>query len=141
MVYPSMNSMDIANIALEGIEFDAFDELIVEYKCDCTRERVERALITLGENDLLKMLDEQEAEGKARELEVKCRFCTRKEIFNESDIDKKQKQHYNINASKEALCLREKLTKNKIRLLILTIIGVSSEKWEGETNWMSFEKS
>ena len=83
-----LSNMDIANIALEGIEFDAFDELIVEYKCDCTRERVERALITLGENDLLKMLDEQEAEGKARELEVNCRFCGRSEIFTESDIVK-----------------------------------------------------
>lgn len=83
-----LSNMDIAAIALEGIEFDAFDELIVEYKCDCTRERVERALITLGENDLLKMLDEQESEGKARELEVNCRFCGRSEIFTEADIVK-----------------------------------------------------
>lgn len=82
------SNYEIAKIALEGIEFDVFDELEVEYKCDCTRERVERALVTLGEKDLRDMLDEQEAEGKARELEVKCRFCTRKEIFNESDIDK-----------------------------------------------------
>ena len=81
-----LSNMDIANIALEGIDFDAFDELIVEYKCDCTRERVERALITLGEADLYKMLDEQESEGKARELEVNCRFCGRKEIFSEKDI-------------------------------------------------------
>ena len=82
-----LSNMEIANIALEGIEFDAFDELIVEYKCDCTRERVERALITLGEKDLRGMLDEQEAEGKARELEVNCRFCSRKEIFTEADIE------------------------------------------------------
>lgn len=82
-----LENMDIAKIALEGIEFDAFDELIVEYKCDCTRERVERALITLGEGDLRKLLDEQEAEGKARELEVKCRFCGRSEIFTEGDVE------------------------------------------------------
>lgn len=83
-----LSNFEIAKIALEGIEFDVFDELEVEYKCDCTRERVERALITLGEKDLRDMLDEQESEGKARELEVKCRFCTRKEVFSESDIDK-----------------------------------------------------
>ena len=81
-----LSNMEIASIALEGIEFDAFDELIVEYKCDCTRERVERALITLGEKDLYKLLDEQEAEGKPRELEVNCRFCGRSEIFTEADI-------------------------------------------------------
>ena len=83
-----LSNFEIAKIALEGIEFDVFDELEVEYKCDCSRERVERALVTLGETDLYSMLDEQEAEGKARELEVKCRFCTRKEIFSEKDIKK-----------------------------------------------------
>ena len=83
-----LSNFEIAKIALEGIEFDGFDELEVDYKCDCSRERVERALITLGEKDLRGMLDEQEAEGKRRELEVKCRFCTRKEIFTENDIEK-----------------------------------------------------
>ena len=83
-----LSNFEIAQVALEGIPFDVFDELEVEYKCDCSRERVERALVTLGEKDLYEMLDEQEAEGKARELEVKCRFCTRKEIFTESDIEK-----------------------------------------------------
>jgi molecular chaperone Hsp33 len=83
-----LSNFEIAKIALEGIDFDGFDELEVEYKCDCSRERVERALITLGEKDLRDMLDEQEKEGKARELEVKCRFCTRKEIFTEDDIEK-----------------------------------------------------
>ena len=82
-----LSNFEIAQIALEGIPFDVFDELEVEYKCDCSRERVERALVTLGENDLRDMLDEQEKEGKARELEVKCRFCTRKEVFTESDIE------------------------------------------------------
>lgn len=83
-----LSNFEIAQFALEGIPFDVFDELEVEYKCDCSRERVERALVTLGEKDLYEMLDEQEAEGKARELEVKCRFCTRKEVFTESDIEK-----------------------------------------------------
>ena len=83
-----LSNFEIAKIALEGIPFDVFDELEVEYKCDCSRERVERALVTLGEKDLRDMLDEQETEGKARELEVKCRFCTRKEVFSEVDIEK-----------------------------------------------------
>lgn len=87
-----LTNYEIAQIALEGIEFDGFDELEVEYKCDCSRERVERALITLGEADLRKMLDEQEAEGKARELTVNCRFCTRIEVFTEEDIEKMIKE-------------------------------------------------
>ena len=77
----------IADLALKDIEYDVFDELEVEYRCDCSRERVERALITLGEKDLYGMLAEQIAEGKAEELEICCRFCGRKEIFTRKDID------------------------------------------------------
>ena len=87
-----LSNFEIAQIALEGIAFDGFDELEVEYKCDCSRERVERALITLGEKELHKMLDEQEAEGKARELEVNCRFCGRSEIFTEQDVERMIKE-------------------------------------------------
>ena len=83
-----LDNKAIADIALKGVDFDVFDELEVEYSCNCTRERVEKALITLGRAELMKMLDEQEAEGKSRELEVNCRFCGRKEIFTENNINK-----------------------------------------------------
>ena len=83
-----LDNKQIADIALEGIEYDVFDELYVDYKCNCSRERVEKALVTLGEKDLFEMLEEQKAEGKADELEVCCRFCGRKEIFTRNDIEK-----------------------------------------------------
>ena len=83
-----LDNKQIADIALEGIEYDVFDELYVDYKCNCSRERVEKALVTLGEKDLFEMLEEQKAEGKADELEVCCRFCGRKEIFSRNDIEK-----------------------------------------------------
>ena len=78
----------IANIALEGIEFDIFDELEVEYKCTCSRERVGDALHSLGKKELYKMLEEQVAEGKDESLEVLCKFCDKKEVFTKKDIDK-----------------------------------------------------
>ncbi len=83
-----LSNQEIADIALRGIEYDVFDELEVEYACNCSRERVERALITLGKTELEKMLQEQIAEGKNEELEVGCRFCGRKEYFNRNDIEK-----------------------------------------------------
>ncbi len=83
-----LTNQAIADIALRGIDYDVFDELEVAYRCDCTRERVEKALITLGKVELEKMLEEQVAEGKKRELEVCCRFCGRKEIFTPADIEK-----------------------------------------------------
>ncbi len=83
-----LSNKAIADLALQGIEYDVFDELEVEYRCDCTRERVERALITLGEKELYGMLAEQKAEGKEETLEVSCRFCGRKECFDRKDIDR-----------------------------------------------------
>lgn len=77
---------DIADIAFDGIPYDIFDDLPVEYRCTCSRERMFRAVASLGERDLRKLLDEQEAEGKARELEVCCRFCDAKYIFDEKTL-------------------------------------------------------
>ena len=36
--------------------------------------------------EIMKMLDEQVAEGKARELEVNCRFCGRNYTFDEATL-------------------------------------------------------
>ena len=79
---------DIADIAMRGIEYDIFDEIDVEYRCNCSRERVGNVLHSIGQKEIRKMLDEQEAEGKPRELEVNCRFCSRSEIFDEETLMK-----------------------------------------------------
>lgn len=83
-----LTNAQIADLALKGVEYDVFDELEVTYRCDCTRDRIERALLTLGESELQRMLAEQVAEGKAEELEISCRFCGRKEIFRPRDVKK-----------------------------------------------------
>ncbi len=83
-----LDNKAIADIALAGIEYDVFDELCVDYQCNCSRERVERALITLGEKELYGMLEEQKKEGKDDSLEVCCRFCGRKEVFTHNDVDR-----------------------------------------------------
>ena len=82
-----LSNVEIAEIALEGIEYDLFDELDVDYLCNCSRDRMERALISLGKNELNKMLAEQIAEGKDEQLEVNCRFCNKKHIFTREDIN------------------------------------------------------
>jgi len=83
-----MSLEDIAALALKDIPFDIFDELDVDYKCNCSRERTTKALITLGKPDLCKLLDEQVAEGKPARLEVACRFCDKKQYYDRADIDK-----------------------------------------------------
>ncbi len=82
-----MSLDDIAALALQGIPYDLFDEIDVEYRCNCSRDRTTRALITLGKEDLYKLLDEQIAEGKGECLEVSCRFCDKKQLYTRKDIN------------------------------------------------------
>lgn len=79
---------EIAEIVIEGIEYDIFDELEVEYLCDCSRERIARTLASIGKDKVHQMLDEQLAEGKEERLEVVCRFCGKKEYFTREDADR-----------------------------------------------------
>ena len=81
-----LTNEEIAAIALQGIEYDLFDEIDVEYKCTCSEERMKNALRAMGERDILKLFDEQEAEGKPRELEVCCRFCDSRFVFTPTDL-------------------------------------------------------
>lgn len=76
---------EIADIALSGIEYDVFDEYEVGYKCDCSRDRMGRALLTLNPVDLYNILVE---DGK---IEVGCQFCTNKYSFTGSDIEEIRK--------------------------------------------------
>lgn len=82
-----MSNEDIARLALRDIPFDVFDELDVAYRCNCSRERTTRALITLGKADLMRLIDEQVSEGKPARLEVNCRFCDKKQYYNRDDVE------------------------------------------------------
>ena len=86
MFASGMTNEEIMAIAMTDIPFDIFDELDVEYKCTCSSERIKSAIASLGEKEILSMLNEQEAEGKERELEVNCRFCNKKYVFKEKDL-------------------------------------------------------
>ena len=83
-----LTNEQIADVALKDIPYDVFDELDVEYKCNCSRERTTKALITLGQSDLLKLLEEQKADTGREVLEVNCRFCDKKQYYNRADVEK-----------------------------------------------------
>ena len=71
---------EIARIALKEFEVEVISEKPVKLYCDCTRERVERALISLGKTELQEMLD---TDGHA---ELSCHFCNKKYQFDEDNL-------------------------------------------------------
>ena len=81
-----MTNEQIAEIAMRDIPYDVFDTLEVAYKCDCGRDRMLKKIKSLGKGEVLKMLDEQEAEGKPRELTAVCRFCNTDYTYSESEL-------------------------------------------------------
>ena len=57
------------------------DDLDVQYKCTCTKDRIERGIISLGKTEISKIIEE---DGK---LEAKCQFCNRKYEFSKEELE------------------------------------------------------
>lgn len=72
-----------------GLFYKYLDDAVYEYRCDCSREKIERALISLGEQELTNMINEDHG------AQVTCRFCPEVYEFSEfelSELLKKAKQ-------------------------------------------------
>lgn len=74
--------LDILKGVLDGFETEVLEDKTAEYKCPCSRERTEKALISLGTEELEKMADE------LPEVEVKCSFCGACYKFSKDEIEK-----------------------------------------------------
>ena len=66
---------------LSDFELEILERTPIEYRCDCSRERMERALVSLGPEELRGMIDEQ---GGA---ELTCRFCDNVQTFTREELE------------------------------------------------------
>lgn len=71
---------EMALKVLDGLTPNVLDDFSAEYKCDCSKERVERALISIGRNDLKEMAAEND------NTEVCCHFCDKKYSFSSEEL-------------------------------------------------------
>jgi len=67
-------------LVLEGLSVEVTDTIPAAFACDCSKERVEKALISLGRKELQDMIDEGE------EITVNCHFCNRDYKFCMDDL-------------------------------------------------------
>lgn len=81
-----LDNKEIADIALQDIPYDLFDEIDVDYLCNCSKERFGAAIKSMGEKEVKNLFEEQKAEGKPEELEVICRFCNTRYTFLPEDV-------------------------------------------------------
>mgnify|MGYP002802966055 FL=1 len=54
---------------LEGLDLEITDTMPTKFCCNCSKERVEKAIISIGSKEIQAMIEE------GKDIEVKCHFC------------------------------------------------------------------
>ena len=66
---------------LSDFDLEILERTPIEYRCYCSRERMERALISIGREELRALIDEK------GEAELTCRFCDNVQHFSRADLE------------------------------------------------------
>ena len=76
-----ISPLDLLHEVLGEFELDVLETTPVEYRCQCSRERVSRALISMGKQELESLIQDQ---GSA---ELTCQFCDKVYIFSKKELE------------------------------------------------------
>ncbi len=72
---------EIVRTVLDGFDIELFEERTIGYRCGCSRQKVTRALISLGRTELQKIIDEEER------TELTCQFCDKVYHFDREELN------------------------------------------------------
>lgn len=76
----SMTPSDILEFILGDLGLSILDSVPAQFKCNCDRQRVEKVLISLGREELMKMA------GEGKDVELKCHFCNKAYTFSPDEL-------------------------------------------------------
>ena len=76
---------DIVRMALNGFEVEILSESSAEYKCNCSREKTEKVLLSLSDEERQNLAESNE------DTEVNCHFCGAKYTFTPDEIKELKK--------------------------------------------------
>lgn len=82
MIDKGLSPEEILDKLLGDFNMRILEKLDLEYKCDCSRDRIEQVLISLGKKEIQDIVEE---DGQA---EIVCHFCNTKHQFNKTDLSK-----------------------------------------------------
>ena len=71
---------ELLAIVLDGFDVEIMDTVPVQFACNCSKERVEKALISVGRKELQAMIDD------GKEIEVNCHFCNTNYSFTVEEL-------------------------------------------------------
>lgn len=77
---------DILDRLLGDMELEIQEKLPTAFSCNCSKSRVEKALISIGAKELQNMIDDGE------EIELKCHFCNKAYHFPVEELKKLKKE-------------------------------------------------
>lgn len=76
----NMTPEELLQTVLDGMEVEFTDTIPAEFACNCSKERVEKALISIGKKEIQEMIDE----GKP--IEMNCHFCNTNYTFTVEEL-------------------------------------------------------
>lgn len=80
MMEKGMTPEDMLSYIFEGVDIEFTERHDVEFYCDCSKEKVKRALAAISDKDLQDIVNDGE------DIEVKCYFCNTAYKFSIADI-------------------------------------------------------
>jgi molecular chaperone Hsp33 len=82
MLNENMSLLDIAKDVTGDEKVQILDENIMPiYECDCSKEKIERGLISLGKDELQDIINTQV------KIETVCHFCNEKYVFTKEELE------------------------------------------------------
>ncbi len=80
MLDKGMTPDDILNIILEGLEPKVLDICDVKFDCNCSKDRIQKVLISLGQDTLTEIIEED------KQAEINCHFCNSSYHYTEEEL-------------------------------------------------------
>ncbi|MFR2338259.1 MAG: Hsp33 family molecular chaperone HslO [Mediterraneibacter gnavus] len=71
---------EMLNHVLEGLDVEITDTLPAKFDCNCSKERIEKAIISVGKKEIQEMIDD------GKDIEVKCHFCNTAYTFSVDEL-------------------------------------------------------
>lgn len=87
----------LIEILMKDINFRILEKREITYKCNCSREKVEDAIISVGPKEIEEILRED------KKAEVSCYFCDKVYNFDESDLERMLKKAKDINKNRDVI--------------------------------------